>query len=97
MSKPMSRLEFVSYDGRYPTLCMGKLVVKVDGKEVVFPDYCLASKGNCYFTDNYENEVITEGDWDVIDYPPDFPEELKNKLIEMVNNEVPHGCCGGCL
>jgi hypothetical protein len=29
-------IEFVSYNGAYPNLCRGKLVVKIDGKEVSF-------------------------------------------------------------
>lgn len=29
-------IEFVSYNGEYPNLCSGKLVVKIDGKEVSF-------------------------------------------------------------
>jgi hypothetical protein len=29
-------IEFVSYNGKYPNLCSGKLTVKIDGKEVSF-------------------------------------------------------------
>lgn len=32
----MAKIEFVSYDGTYPTLCSGKLIVKINGKEVSF-------------------------------------------------------------
>lgn len=32
----MANIEFVSYDGTYPTLCSGKLIVKIDGKEISF-------------------------------------------------------------
>lgn len=32
----MNKIEFVSYSGEYPNLCSGKLVVKIDDKEVSF-------------------------------------------------------------
>ncbi len=32
----MNKIEFISYNGRYPNLCSGKLVVKIDDKEVSF-------------------------------------------------------------
>ena len=34
MTKPKT-IEIVSYDGRYPNLCFGRLKLKVDGKEYV--------------------------------------------------------------
>lgn len=32
----MAKIEFVLYDGAYPVLCSGKLIVRIDGKEVSF-------------------------------------------------------------
>lgn len=32
----MAKIEFVSYTGRYPTLCSGVLTVLIDGKEYKF-------------------------------------------------------------
>ena len=29
-------IEFVSYDGRYPNLCRGTLIMKIDGIEIEF-------------------------------------------------------------
>ena len=29
-------VEFISYDGEYPCLCMGTLLVKIDGKQYAF-------------------------------------------------------------
>lgn len=43
----MYRVKFVSYDGEYPNLCSGTLVLNVDGKDVTFPKYCLSSCGGC--------------------------------------------------
>ena len=34
-------IEFVSYDGEWPSLCMGRLILKVNGEEIDFGKYCL--------------------------------------------------------
>ena len=31
-----SNVEFVSYSGKYPCLCMGAVTLKIDGEEVKF-------------------------------------------------------------
>ena len=90
-------LEFVSYNGGYPNLCSGKLIMKLNGKRIEFPDYCLRSGGSWYFTNGYSEEHVEEGEWEIEEFPKNFPEELKEKANELVNNNVPFGCCGGCL
>ena len=35
-AKKKTVIEFVSYDGAYPNLCSGKLIVRINGKEVSF-------------------------------------------------------------
>lgn len=89
-------LTFVSYDGSYPNLCSGQLVLAIDGDPVVFPKYCLSSGGSVSFDDNW-HEDVQEGEWDISDYPKDFPESLKGMAVSLVNENVPHGCCGGCV
>ena len=42
------------------------------------------------------NEMVGVGDWSV-EFPKDFPEELKDKVLNCINEEIPHGCCGGCI
>ena len=32
----MKHIEFISYDGAYPNLCRGTLILRIDGTEVVF-------------------------------------------------------------
>lgn len=61
-------VEFISYNGEYPNLCSGLLVIKVNGKLYELR-HCLYSSGQCFFDDDY-NEVVTEGDW--------FPQGLKD-------------------
>ncbi len=41
-------VEFVSYDGKYPCLCMGTLAIKVDGKEYRF-NHAMISGGCIQF------------------------------------------------
>lgn len=90
------RLEFVSYDGAYPNLCYGVLCVKVDDDEVTFDRYSLSSGGGIWSEE--ENDYCpVEGPWSVNEWPEGFPEELKAELVELINNNVPLGCCGGCI
>ena len=39
-------IEFVSYDGEFPNLCSGVLILKIDGEEIQF--------GTHFFTDEYK-------------------------------------------
>lgn len=87
-------VEFVSYDGRYPNYCSGKLVLRIDGKEVEFPDYCMCSGGSVWFDDEYD-EHVEWGEWSV-----NVPEEYANiqkEIEDCVNQNVVWGCCGGCI
>ena len=89
----MNEIEFVSYNGEYPCLCMGTLVLKINGKE--YSDFSLCSGGGCGFRNDYSDEWISHGPWEVT-----VPEELKylkDKINKVVNENVPFGCCGGCL
>lgn len=84
-------VEFVSYDGAYPSLCAGTLVLRIAGELVTFPKYCLMS-GGCVPCE--EDEVLT-GEWLVA-----VPEKYSfcfDEIHKVVNENVPHGCCGGCL
>ena len=87
-------VEFVSYDGKYPCLCFGDLVVKIDGNEVNL-GRCLRSGGECGFTSDWE-EHVTKGDWK-IDELPEAYEKYRSEIEEVANENVPNGCCGGCI
>lgn len=87
-------VEFVSYDGSYPNLCGGKLVLSIDGERVEFDDYCMHSGGGVYFDDDW-NESVTEGAWSV-DVPGKY-KHLQDEIEDCVNDCVPWGCCGGCV
>ena len=89
-------LTFVSYDGAYPNLCSGRLVLAIDGVPVVFPENCLSSGGSIDFDDDW-NEGVLKGEWGISAYPKDFPEDLKKQAVALVNENVEQGCCGGCI
>ena len=87
-------VEFVSYDGEFPALCCGVLTLKINGKPYVFPPNCMRTGGCITFDDDYF-EHIEHGPWSII-----VPEELsqfKEEITKCVNENVPWGCCGGCV
>jgi hypothetical protein len=89
----MGRVEFVSYDGMYPNLCSGTLVVRVGNKRFSFDDHALRSGGG--LDANYDPII---GDWDIDDdkWPEGLSKTLKADIVKLVNETISHGCCGGC-
>ena len=90
------KLTFVSYDGEYPNLCRGILILNLNGVDIKFPKCCLNSGGSVSFNKNYSEEV-TNGPWSFDMWPKGFPKNLKNKAVKLVNKNVLMGCCGGCV
>ena len=95
-------VKFISYDGKYPYLCMGTLVLEIDGikhsfgNEGRFPEFW-ESGGTCGFAGDWEANV-TAGEW--IINADEIPEQFKkyvNEIDKIFNNNVPQGCCGGCI
>lgn len=96
----MREIEFVSYTGKYPCLCMGTLTLKIDGKEMSFKGE-FYSGGNCYFDEDWD-EHVTEGEWEIdFDYPEwealNLTDEEKQYIVRLFDMNVERGCCGGCL
>lgn len=92
-------IKFISYDGKWPNLCRGILVIEKEGKRYELKNI-LISGGRCYFTDNYTNSHIEKGKWSI--YGNKLPRELQNvqdvmEIKYLVNENVTWGCCGGCL
>lgn len=86
----------ISYNGCYPNLCSGRLIVYIDNVEYIFPKYSLVS-GGCVYRDDNDDWVTDKGEWDIDEWPEDFPEHLKEPVLDKVNEEIPWGCCGGCI
>lgn len=87
----------LTYSGKYPVLCFGKLTVTDNSEKTwEFPEHCLSSGGHVWFDNNWF-EHVERGSWTISEWPKDFPEELKTEVLELVNREIPRGCCGGCV
>lgn len=102
----MTRVKFVDYTGGYPCLCSGEVTLEIDGQVVKFVKYeyeseesgkpylSLTSGGHCYFDDEWDDHV-NDGPWS-IDLDPRYA-ELEDEILEVINSNIPWGCCGGCL
>lgn len=100
-------VKFISYDGEYPNLCRGKLVLEIDGKQVSFSymhyrgeadyDDFWMSGGKCYFDERW-NEHIESAPWqiDKTRLPRKF-QKYVYEIDRVFNENVEYGCCGGCL
>jgi hypothetical protein len=108
-----NKIEFISYDGKYPNLCRGKLVVKIDDKKISFgkttrlysndkpADYprFWCSGGTIRYKMDSDDSYATQSKWEFIgnesDYPPNIWKLLPD-ILEIMNENVEYGCCGGC-
>lgn len=54
-------IKFISYDGKWPTLCMETLVVEKDGKQYSMK-YVLESGGSFGFNKDYSESYINKGE-----------------------------------
>ena len=90
-------IKFISYDGEWPNLCRGTLTLEFNDKKYELK-YILQSGGCCGFYNDYAESYIDHGPWGIDEY--ELPEELKpyaDEIRDLVNENVPEGCCGGCL
>ena len=92
----MGKLKFISYDGGYPNLCSGILVISVD--DVIYNlKYCLLSGGSVSFTDDGD-EIVECGEWLIDeDILPNEILHMAKEIKDIVNENVEFGCCGGCI
>jgi hypothetical protein len=86
----------IEYSGVYPCLCMGRLKVTIDDKVWDFGQYCLSSGGTIKRDENWYMWAES-GPWEVSEWPDNFPEDLKEPVLQAINEEIPWGCCGGCI
>lgn len=89
-------IKFISYDGKWPALCYGTLIVEKDGKQYAMKNV-LISGGSVSFDADWEANV-EEGYWSIDRnrLAPELQDDWR-ELESLVNDEIPHGCCGGCI
>ena len=99
-SNTVSHVQFMSYSGKWPYLCDGILVLNIDGINIKF--------GNRYVDDTVQypkfwqsggraTPDIEKKEW-LIDVNK-IPEKFRKYAVEIdqvFNDNVEHGCCGGC-
>lgn len=92
-----NQIKFIEYTGSYPTWCMGRLVVEIDGERVVFEPFW-ESGGRCYFKNGWSEEIVEIGPWrfDKQKVPEQW-RHLFEELCKVFKDNVVEGCCGGCL
>lgn len=104
----MKNVEFVSYTGKWPNLCRGTLTLKINEKEVKFgKDYdtnenyssCFwKSGGRCGFHNGHTERYIDHDKWYInASEIPEAYRKYAEEIEEVFNDNVEHGCCGGCL
>lgn len=97
-----NHVKFISYDGKYPCLCMGTLILEIDGTKHSFGRKgkflkFWSSGGACGFTGNWEANV-TNGEWIInVDNIPEQFRQYVSEIDEVFNDNVTYGCCGGCI
>lgn len=101
----MKKIEFVSYDGKYPNLCAGVLTLRIEDNEYTFgwhrgaryPQFWTAG-GTARFDENWE-PTLENGPYtfDYSEMPGWLTTEEKEYIGELFNSNVEWGRCGGCL
>lgn len=94
---------FVAYSGRYPNLCSGILVLRIDGVEYKFHPYIMKPSAE-YHPSFWSSGGGHDADWCPYQAPwcidvKMLPEEIRQyaeEIDQLFNYHVPHGCCGGC-
>jgi hypothetical protein len=97
-----NHVKFISYTGKYPILCAGILTLEIDGEPVTFgysrenkPQYPpFWHSGGC----TGDDETIITGEWRIdISALPEQYKKYAVEIDEVFNQNVEHGCCGGCI
>lgn len=107
-----NHVKFISYSGQYPNLCRGVLILEINGIKCRFGidysdpnwrehknfDSFWSSGGECGFYNDYSESYINYGEWQInYNELPDEYKKYAEEIDRVFNENVPFGCCGGCL
>lgn len=105
INKNDGNVKFVSYTGKYPSLCMGTLTLLIyeNGIAVkyIFDDKqneCFWESGGSINRDSEGMMYANNKEW-IIDAKK-LPKELQkyaDEIDKVFNENVEYGCCGGCI
>lgn len=77
------------------SLPMKKMLEFIDSEDYL-PKFW-TSGGGVYFDNDY-NEDVRSAPWELMENElPDKFKKYGQELIDVFNQNVPHGCCGGCV
>jgi len=83
-------VKFVSYDGKYPNLCSGTLVLEINGE--LCDEIELVASGNF----SSKTESAHKSNWKIRNIPEKYEKE-KKEILKVINENIPKGCCCGCI
>lgn len=97
-------IKYVSYDAPRYSRCMGVLTLEIDGERKTFGldgcDYpAFWTTGGRVWFDKDWGEHVERGEW-LFDPPTGFPKKFVKEsatLVDIMNENVAWGCCGGCV
>ena len=100
----MNHITFVSYTGAWPSLCCGILTLIIDGETVTFGPSTSVEKpmyDRFWRSGGYTNwatgEVVERGWCVCADELPEQYRSYADEIQDVMDANIPHGCCGGCL
>lgn len=86
-----TKFEHVEYNAPAYALCGASWTIRYENTIIVL-DHALCSGGHVSWG---EQDIIESGPWSL--RLPDFLEPYKEQLTKLANENIPQGCCGGCI
>lgn len=87
-----THVKFISYTGKWPSLCYGDLTLEINGKRVKFQ-----ASDRFWRPNGDEYDILETGPWAIdVGKIPEQYRKYAAEIDEIFNNNVEKGHCGGC-